>query len=119
MRRLVLGETQYRGAAAHSTARRVVVEFMNEVEGLRENKHARSLAKGLVAGLIGGLGATAAKTLAEKVYPPRTHGEPEPLAVLADKLAEHHLVTAEKETSVEAIHWGFGALTGAAYGALA
>jgi putative membrane protein len=92
---------------------------MSEVEGLRENTHARSLAKGLLAGLIGGLVATAAKTLAEKVYPPRTHGEPEPPAVLADKLAGHHLIGAEKEGAVEAIHWGFGALTGAAYGALA
>jgi putative membrane protein len=69
--------------------------------------------------LIGGLVATAAKTIAEKIYPPRTHGEPEPPAVLADKLAGHHLVGAEKAAATEAIHWGFGALTGAAYGALA
>jgi putative membrane protein len=92
---------------------------MSEAGELQANTHARSLAKGLVAGLIGGLVATAAKTLAEKIYPPRTHGESEPPAVLAEKLAGHHLVAAEKETSVEAIHWGFGALTGAAYGALA
>ena len=92
---------------------------MSEAGGLQAKTHARSLAKGLVAGLIGGLVATAAKTLAEKIYPPRTHGEPEPPAGLADKLAGHHLMGAEKETSVEAIHWGFGALTGAAYGALA
>ena len=38
----------------------------------------RSLAKGLIAGLIGGLAGTAAKTIAEKFFPPRTHGEPEP-----------------------------------------
>jgi putative membrane protein len=95
------------------------VEFMSKVEELQANTHARSLAKGLLAGLIGGLVATAAKTLAEKIYPPRMHGEPEPSAVLADKLAGHHLMGAEKEVAVEAIHWGFGALTGAAYGALA
>jgi putative membrane protein len=92
---------------------------MSEVERLQESTHARSLAKGLLAGLIGGLVATAAKTLAEKIYPPRTHGEPEPPAVLADKLAGHHLVGAEKAAAVDAIHWSFGALTGAAYGALA
>jgi putative membrane protein len=92
---------------------------MSEVDELHESTHARSLAKGLLAGLIGGLVATAAKTLAERIYPPRTHGEPEPPAVLADKLAGHHLVGAEKTAAVEAIHWGFGALTGAAYGALA
>jgi putative membrane protein len=92
---------------------------MNKVEELHESTPARSLAKGLLAGLIGGLVATAAKTIAERIYPPRTHGEPEPPAVLADKLAGHHLAGAEKAAAVEAIHWGFGALTGAAYGALA
>ncbi len=79
----------------------------------------RSLLKGMLAGLIGGLVATAAKSIMEKIYPPRTHGEPEPPAVLADKLAGHPLQGIQKEASVEAIHWGFGALTGAAYGSLA
>jgi len=85
----------------------------------QEKAVARSLAKGLIAGLIGGLVATAVKTLAEKVYPPRTHGEPEPLTVLVEKLAGHELVGTEKTVAVETIQWGFGALTGAAYGALA
>ena len=79
----------------------------------------RSLAKGMLAGMIGGLAATAAKTLAEKVYPPRTHGEPEPTAVLADKLAGHPLDKFRKTAAMETIHWSFGALAGAAYGALA
>ncbi len=83
---------------------------------------AKSLLKGMLAGLIGGLVATAAKSIAEKVYPPRTHGEPEPPAVLADRMSGglgHHLSEGEKTVAVEAIHWGFGALTGAAYGGLA
>jgi putative membrane protein len=84
-----------------------------------EKQYAKSLAKGLLAGLVGGLVATAAKSIAEKIYPPRTHGEPEPPAVLAEKLVGHELVGREKELAEEAIHWGFGALTGAAYGALA
>lgn len=92
---------------------------MNETDELEETTYGRSLAKGLLAGLIGGLVATAAKTLAERIYPPRTHGEPEPNEVLAEKLAGHELVGTEKEVATEAIHWGFGALTGAAYGALA
>jgi putative membrane protein len=92
---------------------------MSKVEVLQEKTHARSLAKGLLAGLIGGLVATAAKTLAERIYPPRTHGEDEPSAVLVDKLAGHHLESSQKDVAVEALHWGFGALTGAAYGALA
>ena len=79
----------------------------------------RSLWKGLLAGLVGGLIATAAKSLAEKVYPPRTHGEPEPPDVLAEKIAGHPLDESSKEIAGETIHWAFGALTGAAYGALA
>ena len=92
---------------------------MSETEGLVEQTYARSLAKGMLAGLIGGLVATAAKSVAEKLYPPRTHGEPEPPAVLAEKVAGHELAGGERQVAVEAIHWGFGALTGAAYGALA
>ncbi len=84
-----------------------------------ERTYAKSLAKGLLAGLIGGLVATAAKTLAERIYPPRTHGEPEPSEVLAEKLAGHELARTEREVATEGVHWGFGALTGAAYGALA
>ena len=84
-----------------------------------EKQVAKSLAKGLLAGLIGGLVATAAKSLAEKIYPPRTHGEPEPSEVLAERFAGHELAGTKKDVAVEAIQWGFGALSGAAYGALA
>ena len=79
----------------------------------------RSLVKGLAAGLIAGLVATAAKSFAEKMYPPRTHGEPEPPEVLAEKIAGHHLDDSTLNTASEAIHWGFGVAAGAAYGALA
>jgi putative membrane protein len=91
---------------------------MSKTHELEETTYGRSLAKGLLAGLIGGLVATAAKTLAERIYPPRTHGEPEPREVLAEKVAGHELVGTQKEVAREAIQWGFGALTGAAYGAL-
>lgn len=79
----------------------------------------KSLAKGLLAGLVAGLAATAVKSLAEKMYPPRTHGEPAPPEVLAEKLAGHELDDDTKLIASEAIHWGFGAMAGAAYGALA
>ena len=82
-------------------------------------RFSKSLLKGLLAGMVGGLVATAAKTMAEKVYPPRIHGEPEPPSTLADKLTGGHLSGTQKAVATEAIHWGFGALTGAAYGALA
>ena len=84
-----------------------------------EPMHEKSLLKGAIAGLVGGLVATAAKSLAEKIYPPRTHGEPEPPDVLAEKVVGHHLAETPKVIASETIHWGFGALTGAAYGALA
>ena len=79
----------------------------------------KSLVKGLVAGLIGGLAATAAKSLAEKIYPPRTHGEPEPPEVLSQKIAGRELSGPAKALAAGTIHWGFGLGTGAAYGALA
>ena len=78
-----------------------------------------SLLKGALAGLVGGLLATAAKTAAEKIYPPRTHGEPEPPAALAEKLGEPVHETTEKKAVQEGIHWTFGALAGAAYGVMA
>jgi putative membrane protein len=79
----------------------------------------RSLWKGLVAGIVAGLVATAAKSVAEKLYPPRIHGEPEPPSVLAEKLAGHHLDRNTKHIASETIHWSFGTAAGAAYGALA
>ena len=84
-----------------------------------ETQEQPSLAKGLLAGLIAGIAATAAKSLAEKVFPPRTHGEPEPPVLLAQKLIGHPLVGAAQTLAAETIHWSFGALTGTAYGALA
>lgn len=79
----------------------------------------QSLWKGLAAGLVAGLVATAAKTLAERVYPPRVHGEPEPPELLSERIAGHRLDEETKEIASEAIHWGFGAAAGAFYGALA
>jgi putative membrane protein len=77
----------------------------------------KSLAKGLIAGLIGGLVGTLAKTLAERMFPPRTHGEPDPPEVASERAAGHLLD--EDTEAAEGIHWGFGAAVGAAYGALA
>jgi putative membrane protein len=82
-------------------------------------RFSKSLLKGMFAGMIGGLVGTAAKTLAEKVYPPRVHGEPEPPAKLAQKATGGQLDGGQTAVAAEAIHWGFGALTGAAYGGLA
>jgi putative membrane protein len=86
---------------------------------LEQSKDTSALLKGLVAGAIGGLVATAVKTLAEKVYPPRTHGEPEPPEVAAEKLAGHPLDDSTKTIASESIHWVFGTAAGAFYGVLA
>lgn len=86
---------------------------------MSETKSGRSLAKGLVAGLVAGVVATAAKSLIERFYPPRIHGEPEPPEALAEKIAGHHLNRETRESAGQAIHWGFGAAVGAAYGAVA
>lgn len=86
---------------------------------LQPSKDTQSLLKGLVAGAIGGLVATAAKTMAEKVYPPRVHGEPEPPEVTAEKIAGHPLDSDTKAIASETIHWVFGAAAGALYGVAA
>jgi putative membrane protein len=77
-----------------------------------------SLWKGLIAGAVAGLVATAAKSVAERFYPPRVHGEPEPPEVLSERIAGHPLDDTSKFIASETIHWGFGAAAGAFYGAL-
>jgi putative membrane protein len=84
-----------------------------------ETTAGRSLAKGLLAGLVAGLVATAAKSCVEAMFPPRVRGEPEPPEALAEKMAGHSLEHDTKKMAGQAIHWGFGAAAGAAYGALA
>jgi putative membrane protein len=91
----------------------------NEATGSME----KSLLKGMFAGLVAGLAATAAKTLAERMFPPRTQGEPEPPVEVGNRISEeitgHPLSFAGQQIAAEGIHWGFGAVVGAAYGAIA
>lgn len=86
---------------------------------LDQQKDTSSLLKGLLAGAVGGLVATAAKSLGEKIYPPRVHGEPEPPEVTVEKIAGHPLNENTKEIAAETLHWVFGAAAGAFYGVLA
>jgi putative membrane protein len=79
----------------------------------------RSIFKGFVAGAVGGLAGAAAKAAAEAVYPPRIQGQIAPPAVLVNRISERPLSEKEEEVSVQAIHWGFGALVGGVYGAIA
>ena len=86
---------------------------------LEQTKDTSSLLKGFLAGMVGGLVATAAKSVAEKMYPPRVHGEPEPPEVTAEKIAGHPLDEDTKAVASETIHWVFGAVAGGFYGVLA
>jgi putative membrane protein len=79
----------------------------------------RSLIKGFIAGAVGGLVGAAAKAAGEAVYPPRTQGQIPPPAVLVNRMVDQPLTEKQEEVSVQAIHWGFGALAGGVYGALA
>jgi putative membrane protein len=78
----------------------------------------RSIVKGAVAGLIGGLAGAGAKALAEQLFPPRPPGQAPPPVVLAEQVAGHALPPADKQAAMQTIHWGFGALAGAVYGAM-
>lgn len=64
--------------------------------------------KGALAGLVGGIVGSGAKALAERIYPPRAAGRP---------LAQPSLSDGSGEVARSGIHWTFGALAGAAYGA--
>ena len=88
----------------------------------RSNAHgyevtAEDVFKGALAGLIGGIVATAVKTLAEEVFPPRPPDAESPPVVAAKKIWGDERVEGREDEFEEAIHWTFGALTGSAYGA--
>jgi putative membrane protein len=81
-------------------------------------KRKRSIAKGVLAGFIGGLAGSGAKIIAEKLFPPRVEGQTPPPVVFAEQVAGHTLPDKERELALQGIHFIFGALAGAVYGAL-
>ncbi len=91
---------------------------MSETKVAAVNQH-KSLARGMIAGLIAGLAATAAKTLAERIFPPHTHGELEPQELAVECVAADTLTPVAKARLSEGLRWGLGASAGAAYGAVA
>jgi putative membrane protein len=78
----------------------------------------RCMLKGALAGLIGGLAGAGAKVVAEQIYPPRVQGQTPPPVVLAEQVAGHPLPSTERKAAMHGIHWAFGALAGAIYGAM-
>ncbi len=91
---------------------------MSETPGAAVKKH-QSLARGLIAGLIAGLAATAAKALAERIFPPQPKSGPESLLPPAECVSAEAPSSVAKEKQNEALRWGLGAAVGAAYGAVA
>jgi putative membrane protein len=80
-------------------------------------KRERSIVKGAVAGMIGGLAGAGAKMLAEKMFPPRVEGQTPPPVALAEQVTGRSLPEDQKRVAMHGIHWGFGAVAGAVYGA--
>lgn len=85
---------------------------------MSESNNHHSFSKGLLAGFIGGLAGAGAKILAEKVFPPRTQGQTAPPVVLAENVAGHALPTTQQKIAEQGLHWVFGAVAGAVYGAM-
>jgi putative membrane protein len=86
---------------------------------LRSKTRHPDLTAGLLSGLIGGIAASGAKMLGEAIYPPRIRGQQPPPVVLVEKLAGRPFRNRQRELATQSIHWTFGALLGAIYGAAA
>ncbi len=82
--------------------------------GTKGKMRKRSMVKGALAGLVGGIVGSGAKLLAEKVYAPRVAG---PAPPPAERIAGHPLSEGERQVATQGMHWAFGAIAGAVYGA--
>jgi putative membrane protein len=89
---------------------------MSETKVAAEKEHG-SLVRGLIAGFIGGVAGTAAKTFAERIFVPQPKPAPQELASARE--AANAPTELAKATQSDAFRWGLGAVTGAAYGAIA
>jgi putative membrane protein len=85
---------------------------------MSNRKSKRSLSKGLLAGVIGGLAGASAKAVAEHFFPPRTQGQTAAPVVFAEQVAGRGLPDSQRKVAERSIHWVFGALAGAVYGAM-
>jgi putative membrane protein len=85
---------------------------------MSKTQRSRSIVKGALAGLLGGLAGAGAKMIAEQILPPRVQGQTPPPVVLAENVAGHRLPEPDRQLALQGIHWIFGALAGAVYGAL-
>ncbi len=79
----------------------------------------RNIAKGVLCGMLGGIAGSVAKIAGELVYDPRNQGQTPPPVVLERKIVGHPMTHAHEQMGMQAIHFVFGAGTGAIYGAIA
>jgi putative membrane protein len=77
----------------------------------------RSMVKGALAGLAGGIVGAGAKLLVQKIYAPRVEAQTSEAVVLAERIAGHPLGEGERLVATQGLHWAFGAIAGAVYGA--
>jgi putative membrane protein len=88
-------------------------------ESLFRRTTGKAIVLGMLAGAIGGLAGSGAKIVGELIYEPRTQGQVPPPLLLAEKVEGHPIPKSEQGPVIQAIHWSFGAATGAVYGAAA
>ena len=84
----------------------------------KKDKPSPDLVKGALAGMLGGLAGAGAKMAAEHLFPPRLDGRKPPSVAWAEQVTNRSLEGAERQLAHKTIHFVFGALAGAAYGAL-
>jgi putative membrane protein len=89
---------------------------MSETKVAAEKKH-RSLARGLIAGFIGGVAGTAASIFAERIFLPQP--KPAPQEMAPNRMDADAPAPLAKAMQSDSARWGLGAVTGAAYGAVA
>lgn len=82
------------------------------------NKPTPNFGKGALAGLLGGLAGAGAKLASERLFPPRPDGGKPPTVAIAEQMTHRSLDGPEHQTTQQAVYFLFGALAGAAYGAM-
>lgn len=97
---------------------RTIVGADASYTSMSKDKPAPDLVKGALAGMVGGLAGAGAKLAAEHLFPPRPEGRTPPPVAWAEQVMHRSLEGTERQVAQQTIHFVFGALAGAAYGAL-
>jgi len=110
----------YRGGTL--IASRVVVQFVNSMKGLLMSQPMRHCFAGAIAGLLATVPMTVVMIAGKRFLPPRSQDPLPPVQITKNALQAVRVddkVSREEEIALTAVsHFGFGASTGALYGAL-